>query len=127
MKKAEGDSRAAIELAQIDRMHDQVCFHCQQAAEKYLKAIMEEQGLPVPKTHDLEILLGQLSSTFPALLPLKRGLMILVDYAVDTRYPGNQTTKRHSASALRWAAKVRTVCRKLLKLRVANQNRKPRR
>jgi len=79
-------------------MHDQVCFHCQQAAEKYLKALMEEQGQPIPKTHDLEVLLTSLSPAFPGLLSLQRGLLILVDYAVDTRYPGNQTADSFRAS-----------------------------
>ena len=32
---------------------DQICFLCQQSAEKYLKAILEEAGQPIPKTHDL--------------------------------------------------------------------------
>lgn len=32
-----------------------VCrFHCQQSAEKYLKALLEELGAAIPKTHDLE-------------------------------------------------------------------------
>ena len=115
VKKAEDDSLAATELARgPERLHDQVCFHCQQSAEKYLKAILEEQGLPIPKTHDLEVLLGNLATLFPALLSLRRGLLILVDYAVDSRYPGNHTTKRQATSALRWAAKVRTLCRNLL-------------
>jgi HEPN domain-containing protein len=30
-----------------------VCFHCQHAAEKYLKALLQEGGLVVPRTHDL--------------------------------------------------------------------------
>jgi HEPN domain-containing protein len=37
--------------------YDGVCFHAQQCAEKYLKALMVETGLPVPKSHDLVFLL----------------------------------------------------------------------
>ena len=125
VKKAEDDKLAAHELAHgPDRLHDQVCFHCQQSAEKYLKALLEEQGLPVPKTHDLEILLSNLATQFPALLKLRRGLSILVDYAVDSRYPGNHTTKRQATSALRWAVKVRVLCRNLLGL-PPDKKRKP--
>jgi HEPN domain-containing protein len=45
-KKAEGDYRAAMALARQRKvpLHDQVCFHCQQCSEKYLKAVLEEAG-----------------------------------------------------------------------------------
>ena len=59
--KGEHDYLAAGELhGSRIRLPDQVCFHCQQAAEKYLKALLEELNQPVPKTHDLELLLDQL-------------------------------------------------------------------
>src|SRR5262249_14606456 len=32
---------------------DQLCFCCQRLAEKYLKALMQEGGLPAPRTHAL--------------------------------------------------------------------------
>jgi tetratricopeptide (TPR) repeat protein len=38
-------------------LRDLACFPCQQAAEKYLKALLQELGAVVPKTHDLEELL----------------------------------------------------------------------
>ncbi|MEX2140385.1 MAG: HEPN domain-containing protein [Pirellulales bacterium] len=38
---------------------DEICFHCQQAIEKYLKSLLAEFGLPIQKTHDLTILLYQ--------------------------------------------------------------------
>ena len=118
VKKAEDDSLAAISLAQSpNRLHDQVCFHCQQSAEKYLKALLEEQSQRIKKTHDLEILLDDLLTLYPSLKPLKRGLQILVEFAVDARYPGNQTTKRQATSALRWAERVRHKCRTLLGLK----------
>jgi hypothetical protein len=34
-----------------------ICFHCQQSAEKYLKALLIERGIAFPKTHRLEDLL----------------------------------------------------------------------
>jgi hypothetical protein len=50
--KAEGDFLAAKALARRRKvpLHDQVCFHCQQSAEKYLKARLEEAGIHYPKT-----------------------------------------------------------------------------
>ena len=40
IKKAEGDYAAATILSRRRKvpLHDHVCFHCQQSAEKYLKA-----------------------------------------------------------------------------------------
>jgi predicted nucleotidyltransferase len=39
---------------------DLTCFHCQQAAEKYFKALRQENGAAVPRTHDPEELLDLL-------------------------------------------------------------------
>jgi HEPN domain-containing protein len=48
-------------------VHDGVSFHCQQSAEKFLKAMLEEGGLLIPKTHDLDDLLSLLVPQLPAL------------------------------------------------------------
>ena len=54
VRKAEQDWEVAHKLAgETPPPRDVVCFHCQQAAEKYLKALLQENGLVVPKTHDL--------------------------------------------------------------------------
>jgi len=95
-------------------MHDLVCFHCQQAAEKYLKALLDEQGLTVPRTHDLEDLLSLLLPAYPQLGAVRRGLKFLIQFAVEARYPGFHATKRQAASALCWAGEVRAACRTLL-------------
>jgi HEPN domain-containing protein len=60
VKKAEEDYLAAFYLARRRkrRLHNTVCFHCQQSAEKYLKARIEEAGLRIPRSHDLESLLN---------------------------------------------------------------------
>src|SRR5262249_34552050 len=110
--KAEDDWLAATELhAGPNRLRDQVCFHCQQSAEKYLKALLEELNQPIVKTHDLEQLANQLLSFHPSLRSRKRGLIFLSDFAVDARYPGSRATKREAVAALRWAGRVRDVCR----------------
>jgi HEPN domain-containing protein len=54
VQKAEPDWEVAHKLAEGNKPpRDIVCFHCQQAAEKYLKAILQEIGHVVPKIHDL--------------------------------------------------------------------------
>lgn len=52
--KVEGDLRAARHLLDLD--HEDffdVAFHAQQAAEKFLKALLVYHQIPFPKTHDL--------------------------------------------------------------------------
>ena len=55
---------------------------------------------------------------------LRRGLIFLTDFAVDPRYPGDNTSKRQAAAALRWAYRVRGVCRDLLGIRLRRRRRK---
>jgi HEPN domain-containing protein len=94
-----------------------VCFHCQQSAEKYLKGLMEEAGLAVPKTHYLDKLLKPLITAHPELQRLRRGLLFLTVFAVETRYPGRNASKRQAVAAVRWAGRVRSRARALLGIR----------
>src|SRR5262245_41565900 len=102
VRKAEDDYRVVVLLAHgSEPFHDQVCFHCQQSAEKYLKAILEELGLPIPKVHNLDDLLARLAPHRSSLLALRRGLIFLTDFAVDTRYVDDRANKRQATSAAR--------------------------
>lgn len=115
--KAEADFRAADTLNRVrPPVHDARCFHCQQTAEKYLKALLEELGLTIPRTHNLEDLLSLLLPDHPSLRSLRRGLIFLTDFAVETRYPGETANKRQAEAAMRWATKVRGTMRLLLGL-----------
>lgn len=117
VRKAEADLRGARRLSkESPPLHDLVCFHCQQAAEKYLKAILEEAGRTVPRTHDLEDLLTLLVPHHGALRSLHRGALFLTRFAVEPRYPEKHTTKRQAQAALRWAERVRASCRAVLGL-----------
>lgn len=120
VRKAESDFRLAAVIArEPEPFHDEQCFHCQQSAEKYLKALLEELGLAVPRTHTLKDLLALLVPRIPTLAGLRRGLTFLTRFAVETRYPGDHASKRQAASALRWSGKVRGACRALLGLAVS--------
>jgi HEPN domain-containing protein len=93
------------------------CFHCQQAAEKYLKALMQELATPAPpRTHDLVKLLDHLLPHDPTVAKLRRGLRSLNPYAVDVRYPMTDATKRQADAALLKAEKVRSEIRRRLGL-----------
>ena len=125
VRKAEAD----FALARFVRnakppFYDSVCFHCQQSAEKYLKAILEELGLTIPKTHILVALLPLLVPHYHSLRALRRGVDFLTRFAVDARYPGDKASKRQAASALRWAGDVRAACRTIVGIRPPRPRRR---
>ena len=60
---------------------------------------MEEQGLNVPKTHDLDDLRTLLLPSCTLLRPLRCGLVFLTRFAVETRYPGDNASKREAVAA----------------------------
>jgi HEPN domain-containing protein len=117
VRKAEADYRAAVKLGPgSEDLRDQICFHCQQCAEKYLKALLQEAGLVVPRTHILRSLQTPLLSHHSSLRRLGRGLGFLTRFAVDTRYPGDSAGKRETEAALRWADRVRAEAQTILGL-----------
>jgi HEPN domain-containing protein len=64
-----------------------ICFHCQQAAEKLLKAFLVVKGQEYPYTHDLFLLLEKILPLNSEAGSLRDPLSILMPYAVEIRYP----------------------------------------
>lgn len=118
--KAENDYLAAVDLARRRKLplHDMVCFHCQQAAEKYLKASLEEAAIHFPKTHDLETLLTLLITRQPFLATLIPTTQRLKPFGVLIRYPGNDATKTQAQRALIDCKTIRLEVRQLLGLKI---------
>jgi HEPN domain-containing protein len=117
VRKAEDDLGCARAVEQTKPLfHDQICFLCQQSAEKYLKALFQEWGLVSPRTHNLEDLLRLLLPRDAALRTLHRRLKSLSRYAVDFRYPGKRAFRRQAQTALRHAEEVRREVRARLGL-----------
>jgi len=67
--------------------YDTVCFHCQQAAEKLLKAYLVGNQKPYPITHDLFLILEKILPLNSNAESLRDVLAILNPYAVEIRYP----------------------------------------
>lgn len=59
--------------------YDATCFHAQQAAEKYLKAFLQEHNKPFPKTHNLIELLRLFLTLDPSFASQRPMLDILDD------------------------------------------------
>ena len=114
--KAEEDYSVATGLLRRRKLPaDSICFHSQQAAEKFLKAVLQERGIRFGKTHDLEGLLRLCTTSFPQLTLLVGDAQLLNDYAVGYRYPGIDATKKQAKLAAKAAGRVRRAVLPLLK------------
>lgn len=67
---------------------DAACFHCQQAAEKTLKAFLVWQSAQFDKVHNLAYLVDLCVSQEPRFGSLREQTESLTPYAVAVRYPG---------------------------------------
>ncbi|MEA3325226.1 MAG: HEPN domain-containing protein [Euryarchaeota archaeon] len=86
--KAEKDLLSAKhELSFPDAVTETVCFHCQQAVEKYLKAYLVFLGISFTKTHEIGELITKCEDKDNEIVVLKEEADELTDYAVVVRYP----------------------------------------
>lgn len=88
-QKAENDLLDVENNLKADRYaSDIVCFHCQQAVEKYLKGFLAWHETPFAKTHDLLLLLAQVQEITEADAEMLSGNLLMLDrYSVSVRYP----------------------------------------
>ena len=94
-----------------------ICYHCQQAAEKAIKAVMVSLGCPggLPKRHDLSFLLDQLHKTVSVSGELYDAADALTPYGVAARYTNEMFLEEHHASqALRDAARILDWAKQIL-------------
>ncbi len=85
--KAQNDLLNADNNLKADNIpFDTVCFHCQQAAEKFLKAYLVAKGKPYPVSHDLLLILEKILSIDSGAETLRDDLALLMPYAVEIRY-----------------------------------------
>ena len=118
VSKAEGDyATAAREMrARKSPNYDAACFHAQQCVEKYLKALLQEDGIAFGRTHNLESLLIPLLGQYPKWSAMRPGLRELTAYAVETRYPGESSDKEMARQALVQCRLARGLLRAALRL-----------
>ena len=87
LTKAARDLQTAKTMLQVtDVPSDVVCFHCQQCAEKSLKAFLVSVEQDFPKTHDLPKLLQLCIAHDDGFSALEADAVSLADYAVEVRY-----------------------------------------
>lgn len=64
-----------------------VCYHCQQSAEKMLKAFLVFSGISPPRIHNLEELLGKCYKIDGTFSVIEKKCIRLSDYSSQPRYP----------------------------------------
>ncbi len=76
------------ELAYVNSIWTQTCFHAQQCVELILKGVLVAQSRPLPRTHTIADLLNQAdAATLTALHSLINDMRDLDLYYAPTRYP----------------------------------------
>jgi HEPN domain-containing protein len=92
MHKAEHDlGMAELALGNRPEYTDSICFHCQQAVEKYLKAYLVFLDIRFERKHNLGYLLDLINEKEQ--VPEENYDLVenLEDYAVEVRYPDDWT------------------------------------
>jgi HEPN domain-containing protein len=105
---ADADLDSAQILRNAYRQHKEIiCYHCQQAVEKYLKGFLEAQGILPPRIHVLETLCALCSEKDEMFNEIAKDCAYLSAFAVQSRYPhGMEITDANVEKALSIAEKV---------------------
>jgi len=120
IQKAESDfinARHTLSMG-ADCPYDTVCFHSQQGAEKYIKALLSFLSVDFPKVHDIGRLIQLLSDHVKLSITVTEQ-ELLTSYAIITRYPGDEEplTRADAKRALSIARKIRQSVEKHLPMR----------
>ena len=98
-----------------------VAFHCQQAIEKYLKAFLIENDVPLTKIHDLIKLNGLIKEIKDLGIDRKK-LLVIDELYVESRYPGDigliadgMPTNEQAKEFIEFAQEVKTIINTELK------------
>jgi HEPN domain-containing protein len=113
--KAEEDYKIAqLSLRRKQPLTYGATYHAQQCGEKYLKALLVDRGLIPPRTHDLVALSNQCLYASIIVPVSTADLQRLSDYAVQSRYPGDDPTVDEAKDALAIAKAIRKFAKKFL-------------
>ncbi len=90
IEKAALDFDTVVRLAGEERFRSIVAFHAQQAAEKYLKALLTRHQIEFPKTHVIGRLLVLLHPIDPTLAQVLDEANWLTPFGAEIRYPDDR-------------------------------------
>jgi HEPN domain-containing protein len=109
LERAQVDLRSAqVDLSVEPPITEDACFHCQQVAEKTLKAFLVHHGVEFEHTHQIERLIQQCADINPVFVELHETADRLTSYAVRFRYPypGPSPSREQAEAALAVARQV---------------------
>lgn len=109
VKADEDFNFAFVNLEDEREFFDQICFHFQQAGEKYLKAYIVAKKLDFRKIHELPTLLQICRDDDEEFTELEDSCIYLTEFYIDTRYPTywqDRATKQHALRAKEEAKKI---------------------
>ena len=110
IEKADHDlGTAQVTYLYLPKYRDTIAFHCQQAAEKYLKGFLLYLDISFSRQHSLNYLLGLLSQKIEIPDELFDNASELEDFAVDIRYP--DTTVELSVDEIQHSFKIAKLIR----------------
>ncbi len=120
IEKGDHDLGSAKVIFQyIPEYFDTIAFHCQQAVEKYLKAMLVFHQIEFQRTHDLPYLLELLSRKIKVDPEHFDKAIILNGFAVEIRYP--DLTVKLSKEELQEAIGIAEFFRKFISQQIKNQ------
>jgi HEPN domain-containing protein len=114
LQKADRDLAVAeLLLDQGAAYYEALAFHCQQAGEKYLKALLTRHQVEFPRTHDIGQLLDLLGQVAADAAGSLQPLESLTPYSVAPRYPGEplELSAAQAREAVRLARLAREIAR----------------
>ena len=109
MKRANSNlSRAQAGKVSEHILYEDLCFDCQQAAEKAVKALLISSNIVPQPTHSLSVLIDDLEKNGIDVPDTIKAAIQLSYYAVETRYPGRYepVNEREYKQALKMAETV---------------------
>lgn len=114
--KAEEDYKAMEELynKSPSNFATTICFHAQQCAEKYLKALLTKYGVEPPWIHALETLLDLIVPKVPKIEKYRPMLAELTPYGTEYRYPGKMASKEDAETCVNRVGKIRNDIKPIL-------------
>jgi HEPN domain-containing protein len=91
--------------------YENVGFHAQQAAEKFIKAFLVRHQIEFPKTHDIVLLRRLVTRVDPELAKKLLAVDALTPYGVEFRYPGDlpSVSREEGERAVRLAEQARDL------------------
>lgn len=120
IEKADEDFEfALVNLEEGKPFIAQICFHFQQAAEKYVKGYIVAKDLEFRKTHDLSMLLSICISENASFEALGEECEYLNTFYVESRYPVHWPTdfsRTEAQKAAQAAEKIRSLVKKQLRI-----------